>query len=66
MVVGILKSIQNWKNNCIVGYRKNAKGLCVKDHCIQQKALNLFEELHPEVHAGEEFKASTGWLSNFK
>jgi hypothetical protein len=40
--------------------RKHAKGLCVKDPCIQQKALNLFNELHPEVQAGEEFKASKG------
>jgi transposase-like protein len=45
---------------------KNAKGLRVKDHYIQQKALNLFKELHPDVQAEEEFKASTGWLSNFK
>jgi Tc5 transposase DNA-binding domain len=40
-------------------------GLRVKDHYIQQKALKLFKELHTDVHAGEEFKASTGWLSNF-
>jgi hypothetical protein len=40
--------------------RKNAKGLCVKDPCIQQKALNLFNELHPEVQAGKEFKSSKG------
>jgi hypothetical protein len=26
----------------------------------------LFKELHPEVQAVEEFKAATGWLSNFK
>jgi transposase-like protein len=45
---------------------KNAKGFCVKDHYIQQKALNLFNELHTDVQAEEEFKASTAWLSNFK
>jgi Tc5 transposase DNA-binding domain len=39
---------------------KNAKGLCVKDHYIQQKALNLFKELHTDVQGEEEFKASTG------
>jgi Tc5 transposase DNA-binding domain/Helix-turn-helix domain len=44
---------------------KNAKGLGVKDHYIQQKALNLLKELHTDVQAEEEFKASTGWLSNF-
>jgi transposase len=42
---------------------KNAKGLCVNDHYIQQKALNLFKELHTDVQTEEEFKAST---SNFK
>jgi hypothetical protein len=26
----------------------------------------LFKELHTDVQAEEEFKASTGWLSNFK
>jgi hypothetical protein len=42
--------------------RKKAKGLLFKDHHIQQEELNLFRELHPEVQAGEEFKASIGWL----
>jgi hypothetical protein len=46
--------------------RKKPKGLHVKDHYIQQKELNLFKELQPEVQAEEELKASIGWLSNFK
>jgi hypothetical protein len=39
--------------------KRNAKGLHIKDHYIQQKALNLFKELHTDVQAEEEFKAST-------
>jgi Tc5 transposase DNA-binding domain len=30
------------------------------------RSLNLFKELHPDMQAEEEFKASRGWLSNFK
>jgi hypothetical protein len=47
-------------------FRKNAMGLCAKDHVIQQKTLNLFKVLSPEVQAGEEFKTPPGLLSNFK
>jgi Tc5 transposase DNA-binding domain len=45
--------------------KNNAKGLRVKDQYIQQKALKLCKEFYPEVQAGEEFKASKGWLSHF-
>jgi Tc5 transposase DNA-binding domain len=45
---------------------KNSKGLNVRDQYIQQKALNIFSELFPDLTATVDFKASNGWLAYFK
>jgi Tc5 transposase DNA-binding domain len=45
---------------------KNSKGLNVRDQYIQQKSLNIYSELFPHLPANVDFKASNGWLANFK